>query len=231
MIPWHVYLAFVVAASIVLAIPGPTIILVIGHALTCGRRAAVPLAIGVVLGDLTSMTVSLLGLGAVLQASGTVFLALKWAGAIYLLYLGVGLWRSPVQDPGSKASQNGNNQSGLDDGLAPSPPAPLSQGEKGAWRLLGSAYVVTASNPKTILFFTAFLPQFVDPSRPHGPQLVQLGATFLMLASINAALYGLLAGQVSHVLASGRVRRWINRCGGTALIGAGLLLLTARRPS
>ncbi|MBE0583778.1 MAG: LysE family transporter, partial [Desulfofustis sp.] len=88
------WLAFVFAASIILIIPGPTIILVISLALSHGRRSVAPLVAGVVCGDLTAMTFSLAGLGALLAASAHLFLVFKWLGALYLIYLGVRLWRS-----------------------------------------------------------------------------------------------------------------------------------------
>ena len=91
-----IWLAFVAAAITMLVIPGPTIMLVIGQSLGGGARNALPLAAGVALGDLTAMTLSLAGLGALLAASATAFTALKWAGAAFLLYLGVKLWRAPV---------------------------------------------------------------------------------------------------------------------------------------
>src|SRR5690242_17486815 len=92
------WLAFVAASAVLLAIPGPTVLLVISYALGHGRRAAWGTVAGVTLGDFTSMTASLVGLGAVLATSATLFTALKWAGAIYLIYLGVRLWGAPVTD-------------------------------------------------------------------------------------------------------------------------------------
>src|SRR5579859_2119783 len=90
------WLAFVAASAVLLAIPGPTVLLVVSYALGHGRRAAGSTVAGVLLGDFTSMTASLLGMGAVLAASATLFSVLKWIGAVYLIYLGVKLWRSPV---------------------------------------------------------------------------------------------------------------------------------------
>ena len=199
--------AFALAAFIVLIIPGPTIVLVIGRALTYGKRAVLPLAAGVTLGDFTAMTLSLLGLGTVLAASATLFTIFKWAGALYLIYLGVKTWRA---DPSAKLSANaemaGTNQ-----------------------RLFRSAYVVTALNPKSIAFFVAFLPQFVNRQAATLPQFVVMSATFLVLAALNAGLYALFAGSMYETLQSVRARRWINRTGGGVLIGAGLLTAAMKR--
>lgn len=201
------FVAFVFAAAIVLVIPGPTIILVISQAAGHGKRAVWPLTAGVTLGDFTAMTLSLLGLGAVLAASATLFTALKWIGAGYLVYLGLKLWRSRPATIESAA------------------PA----GARSAQRLFSDAYVVTALNPKSIGFFVAFLPQFIVPGRSVPVQLLLLGGTFLLLAGLNAFLYGLFAGRLRDALDRPPVRRWFNRCGGSALIGAGLFTATLQK--
>lgn len=91
------WLAFVAASAILLAIPGPTIILVMSYALAHGRKPAAAIVAGVALGDLTAMTASMLGLGVVIAASATIFTVLRWIGGAYLIYLGIKLWRSPVR--------------------------------------------------------------------------------------------------------------------------------------
>jgi threonine/homoserine/homoserine lactone efflux protein len=201
------YGAFVIAASIVLLIPGPTIILVITRAAGHGKRALWPLTAGVTLGDFTAMTLSLMGLGAVLATSAAWFTTLKWIGAGYLVYLGIKLWRT--KPPAVEASLPVTNLS--------------------ARRLLADAYLVTALNPKSIAFFVAFLPQFVTPGKPVLLQLLMLGGTFLALASLNAFLYGLFAGRLRGALDHPRMRRWFQRCGGSALIGAGIFTAALKR--
>ena len=197
-----IWLAFVAAAITMLVIPGPTIMLVIGQSLGGGARNALPLAAGVALGDLTAMTLSLAGLGALLAASATAFTALTWAGAAFLLYLGVKLWRAPVTPQAA-------------------PPLPAGQAMR-------QAYLVTALNPKGIVFFVAFVPQFLDPTRPFLGQAAILVATFVTLAAANAAAYALLAARLSGaVLRPGR-RRALNRAGGAMLVGAGLLVVLRR---
>ena len=196
------WLSFVVASAVLLAIPGPTILLVIGQSLGAGRRNALPLVAGVALGDLTAMTLSLAGLGALLAAWATGFSLLKWAGAAYLVYLGVKLWRAPVTQE-----------------AAP----PLK-----AMAAFRQAYVVTALNPKGNVFFVAFVPQFVSPSAPFLPQAAILVATFVTLAAINALAYALFAGQVSSLVRRPTVRRGFNRAGGGVLVGAGVALALKR---
>jgi threonine/homoserine/homoserine lactone efflux protein len=196
------WLAFVAAATAMLLIPGPTILLVIGQSLGGGARTALPLAAGVALGDLTAMTLSLAGLGAILAASAAAFTVVKWVGAAYLVWLGVKLWRAPVDS-------------------AAMPPLP-------ARRAMREAYVVTALNPKSIVFFVAFVPMFVDPARPFLPQSAILVATFVTLAAANAALYALLAARLSGAVRRPGPRRVLNRTGGAMLIGAGLTVALRR---
>jgi len=203
----EMWFAFAVAASIILVIPGPTILLVIGQAVAHGRRSVFPLATGVLLGDFTAMTLSLLGLGALLSASAALFSLFKWIGSIYLICLGIKLWRI---DPGRESVAN-------------------TTSDASKRSLFKSAYIVTALNPKGIAFFVAFLPQFVNPSEPVFFQLFLLGSTFLLLAVVNAALYAVFAGQLGEQMKKGRVRRWFNRCGGTALIGAGIFTAGMQR--
>ena len=197
------WLAFLLASAAMLAIPGPTILLVIGQSLGAGRGRALPLVAGVALGDLTAMTLSLAGLGALLAASSLAFTILKWGGAAYLVWLGVRLWRAPVS-------------------AAAAPP--LS-----ARRAFRDAYVVTALNPKSIAFFVAFVPQFLDGGRPFLPQAAILVASFVTLAAANALAYALLAGRMSGLVTRPAVRRGFNRLGGSMLVGAGLATAAMRR--
>ncbi len=137
---FETWAAFAAATAVLLVIPGPTILLVISYALGQGWRTAFPMAVGVALGDFTAMTLSMLGVGALLATSATVFTALKWVGAAYLIYLGVKLFRaggSLNAEPRKDATS--------------------------ALKMLGHAWLVTALNPKGITFFVAFLPQFLDP--------------------------------------------------------------------
>ena len=197
----EIWIPFVLATTVILVIPGPTIILVISQSVTHGRRSVLPLVSGVLLGDFTAMTLSLLGLGTILSASATLFAIFKWIGAIYLLYLGVKLWRAnPEEISATKPSRMASSRS-----------------------IFWSSFIVTALNPKSIAFFVAFLPQFIRPTEPLPQQLLLLGGTFLILATVNAALYAIFAGQLSEHIQKTRVRRWFNRVGGSALIGAGIV--------
>jgi threonine/homoserine/homoserine lactone efflux protein len=200
------WLAFVAASAVLLAIPGPTVLLVISYALGHGRRSASSTVAGVALGDFTAMTASMLGLGALLATSAALFTVLKWVGAAYLVFLGIKLWRAPVAEAAVDSA------------------APVAR----PGRIFLHAYAVTALNPKSIVFFIAFLPQFLDGARAVLPQLVIFEASFLALATLNALTYALLASAARRTIRKPRVQRAVNRTGGTLLIGAGALAATWR---
>lgn len=202
------WLAFAAASAILVAIPGPTVLLVISYALGHGRKSAAATVAGVALGDFTAMTASMLGLGALLAASAALFTVLKWIGAAYLIYLGIKLWRAPVAAPAS------------DDAPPPS---------ETSWRIFLHTYAVTALNPKSIVFFVAFVPQFLDSAEPALSQLLIFEATFLVLATLNAAGYGLLASLARKQIRRPAVQRAVNRTGGSLMIGAGLLAIGWKR--
>jgi threonine/homoserine/homoserine lactone efflux protein len=205
--PFDLWLTFVAASIALLLIPGPTVLLVLSYALSKGRSVAVASAAGVALGDLVAMTASLLGLGALVLASATAFTVLKWTGAVYLVYLGIKLLRSA-------------RVTGLDlpeaDSITPS-------------RVFGHAAMVTALNPKSIAFFIAFVPQFVQPDAALLPQFAILIATFVGLAALNALAYALAADRLRHMIGRPHIITAITRAGGAALIGMGILTATLRR--
>jgi threonine/homoserine/homoserine lactone efflux protein len=201
-----IFAAYVVATLVVLAIPGPTILLVVSYAVSRGRPAMLPSVVGVALGDTTAATVSLLGLGAILAASATLFVMLKWIGAAYLVYLGVKMWRA-----GATALQ-----------VTPPP-------ENDGRRILLHCWLVTALNPKGIVFFIAFLPQFVSATAPLAPQLLLLGATFVVLAIVNALAYALLASKVRERFRKPSTLGIAQRIGGSVLIAAGLATAAVQR--
>src|SRR5262245_57074576 len=203
------WLAFAAASAIMLAIPGPTILLVVSYALGHGRKTAFATVSGVALGDFTAMTASLFGLGALLAASATLFTVLKWIGGAYLIWLGIKLWRAPV----------------MSEPMADNDNLP----EKKSIRVFLHAYVVTALNPKSIVFFVAFVPQFLNPARPFFGQMLIMEATFLVLATINASTYALAANAARGLIRKASIQRAVNRTGGTLLIAAGAVTAGYRR--
>ncbi|WP_298821404.1 LysE family translocator [uncultured Roseibium sp.] len=204
----ELYVAYVAATLIVLAVPGPTIMLVVSYALSQGRKSAAASVMGVGLGDATAAIVSLMGLGAVLATSATAFAVLKWIGAAYLVWLGIKMWRS-----------------------RPAALGPHEVDDVPAKKIFWHAYVVTALNPKGIVFFMAFLPHFIAPQAAVPPQLVLLGSTFVVLGILNAAIYALAAAAIGTKLRSPSLMRLVNRVGGGFLISAAAMTATIQRSS
>lgn len=203
----ELWLTFVAASSVLLIIPGPTIMLVLTYALTQGRRVALATVAGVALGDFVAMSASLAGLGALVLASATLFTVLKWIGAAYLVWLGIKLWRTRP-----------TGGLGID-----------TEADLPARGVFGHAAAVTALNPKSIAFFIAFVPQFLRPEAALAPQFAILIATFVTLAALNALAYALLADRMRARIRRPETRLWLNRGGGTALIGMGVLTTALRR--
>jgi len=199
------WLAFAATSAILVLIPGPTVLLVVSYGLGQGWRAALPTAVGVALGDFTAMTLSMLGVGALLATSAALFTALKWIGAAYLVWLGIRLW-----SVGETLDTRPRRE------------------RASAAKMLGHAWLVTALNPKSITFFVAFLPQFVDPTADFATQMLVCESTFVALAFANACGYGLAASRVRALVGNTRAVGLFNKAGGTFLIGAGLATAAAR---
>ncbi|MCA2006968.1 LysE family translocator [Tritonibacter mobilis] len=205
---FHVWLTFASASIALLLIPGPTVLLVLSYAISQGKRVAVATAAGVALGDLVAMSASLAGLGALVLASAELFLLLKWVGAAYLIYLGIKLYRSaatasldPVEDVADAA----------------------------AGRVFAHAAAVTALNPKSIVFFIAFVPQFVNPQATLLPQFGILIATFVGFAALNALAYALLGDKLRQRIRHPAVMPMLTRLGGGALVAMGVATAAIRR--
>jgi threonine/homoserine/homoserine lactone efflux protein len=197
------WLAFVAATAVLLVIPGPTVLLVVSYALGQGWRAALPLALGVSFADLTAMSLSMLGVGVLLKASATVFAAIKWAGAAYLAWLGLSLWRAG-------GALNATPQ----------------QAKARPLKMAAHAWLVTCLNPKGIVFFVAFLPQFIDPDAAFVPQMAILIATFMTMSFANSFSYALAAARAGGFVQNARALGLVNKTGGALLIGAAVATAT-----
>lgn len=193
------WLAFAAASGVLIVMPGPTVLLIVSYALAHGRSVASAMVAGVALGDFTSMTASLLGLEALLAASATLFTVLKLIGAAYLVYLGIKIFTAPVGDVSLAKPR-----------------------ETSRWRIFLHSYLVTATNPKGIVFFVAFLPQFLIPGEDLLPQFVIFEITFIAMATANAAAYALLASRARNAIKRPLLQRWVNRIGGGFLISGGI---------
>lgn len=203
----EIWVTFVSVVFIFAIIPGPTVILVLGQAISHGKKSVMPLVSGVLLGDFVAMTLSLIGLGAVLATSATLFLILKWFGVGYLIYLGIKTWREVPEH-----------------GLSP-----ISMPDISKVNLFKSSFLVTALNPKDIVFFVAFLPQFVNPNVAAMPQLLILMVTFLGVVSITITSFALFAGVVRYRIQNFQARKRLNKLGGGALFGAAAFTSTMQQ--
>ncbi|WP_067819841.1 LysE family translocator [Nocardia inohanensis] len=202
MIPASHLLAFVVAATVIIVIPGPGVLFVIGRALTDGRRAALLSVAGHAIGVLVVLCLVAAGLGTILAASAVALTVVKLAGALYLVYLGIQAIRE---------------RRSLREAL-------MSKTEtlRGR-RLFRQAILVGLSNPKAIIFFSAVLPQFVDPdSGPMPLQLLILGVIFLLIAMVSDSAWGLAAGIAREWFARSPKRlEAVGGAGGVMIIGLG----------
>ena len=200
---------YILASLALIATPGQDMIYVITRSLAQGRFAGLCSAVGVCLGILVHTALAALGVGAILQASESLFVLLKWAGAAYLVYLGLRLVLS--------------RDAVRIDAAARARVAPLS--------LVWQGVLSNVTNPKIVLFFFAFLPQFVDPASAHPTRdLAFLGVLYALLALPVKAGVGLAAGSVSErVLRHPAAMAWMNRVGGGVLIALGLRLAATDR--
>lgn len=188
--------------------PGPTVFLVVGQALAHGRKSLVPLILGVFIGDIVLMTLSVMGLGVLLSMSSTLFNVMKLAGAAYLIYLGVkALMAKRLSD------------------------ASVEEGSlKGSWTtIFRDAMIATTLNPKAVLFFLAFFPLFLTPGAPMLPQLLVLASSFLTLSLASVSFYGLLSNRLREHMIESNILDGVNKVGGCLLVGAGLITAGLQR--
>lgn len=202
--PLDLYLGFVVATIVLILIPGPNVALIVANSVAHGSRYGLVTVAGtsVALGLQLALTVA--GLSAMLSVMAAWFEVLRWLGVAYLVWLGIRAWRAPAIDLAKTAPEL-----------------------RAARAIALRGFLVALTNPKTLLFFGAFLPQFVSRDAEPLGQFALLAATFLVLAIGLDAVWALVAGRARAVLARGC---WRNRVTGGLLLGAGLGLALARRP-
>jgi threonine/homoserine/homoserine lactone efflux protein len=208
------WLAFVVASALFIQVPGPSLLFTIGRALTVGRRDALLSVLRNALGVTTQVFLVAVGLGAVVAASAEAYTVLKIVGAAYVVWLGIQAIRHRAD---ARAAL------GAVDHLQIAPATTLHS--------LRVGFTVGLTNPKTIVFFVAFLPQFIDPHAAVYRQLWVLAITFVVLATLNATMYAVFASTAARLLASPRAQRRFNVAGGSLLSIAGAWALLARHPA
>ncbi|NCE86044.1 LysE family translocator [Pseudomonas sp. Q1] len=200
------WLLFSGAALVVILIPGPLSLLMISNSLNYGLRRSYPAFLGGVFASICLLSASALGLGALLLASEQLFSALKILGAAYLFYLAWQSWQQSRQP--SQATV-----------------VPQAVATPRFRALFGRAFVLGASNPKDILFFAAFLPQFLSSQQPFLPQLLIMIATWTLLDLLCKLAYGLSAHGAARYLRSGKGQSWFNRVSAGLFGGAGMVSL------
>lgn len=202
------WLLYVAAVFVLTVTPGPSVLMCVSTAVNLGPRKALITSLGSTSAIVGLMTLSALGLGALLAASETLFTALKWAGAAYLAYLGVRALLAPASD------------------------IRVSGGAvAGGGRLFGQGFLVGLSNPKALLFFGALFPQFLNPAAPQLPQFLVLGATFVFFELGWLTVYALSAARAQRWLQQPQRARQFNRLTGAVfLLAAGLLATSKRQP-
>ncbi len=208
--PSAVMLAFMGASLLLTLTPGPAVVYVLARTLSQGRASGLASVLGVALGNLGNGIAAALGLAAVFAVSAVAFSFVKWAGALYLLWIGIQMWRRAGD--------------GVDAQTIKAPAATLG-------KVFRDGFVVALLNPKTTLFFAAFLPQFVVSPSHALAQSLMLAACFTLLALITDVLYVLAAHRLAGRWRSSRASLlWGRRLAASSFIGLGLLTAAARRP-
>lgn len=203
----HLWAAFAAASFVMSVIPGPGVASIIGFAFSSGRTVALASVAGMAMGNATAISVSLAGAGAILASSALAFTILKWAGAAYLVAIGIiALVRSGAVNE------------------AATPGRAIS-----ARTAFLTNVAVGTFHPKTILFFVAFASQFISPAGPYLSQAAILVVTFTGVAAATDTIYALTASRASGLVRGARFRRWMQRVGGGVLVTAGIATAAMRR--
>ena len=199
----EIYIAYIVACFVIALVPGPTVTVIVANSLAHGSRAGLLNVAGTQLGLALMMAILVVGLSSVIAAMGWLFDWLRWAGAAYLVWLGWKLLRAP------EAMVDIQKSSVPKDGF-------LLQG-----------FLVLMTNPKALLWFGAFIPQFIDPTGNYVGQIVVLGVTAMAVALLSDGAYAVVTGRASAMLSRKRVRL-VSRLSGGFLIGGGIWLALTR---
>ena len=202
-----VWLAYVAAVFVISGTPGPNMLLSMTHGIHYGLARTSITMLGLLSGLAVVLSISLGGLGAVLVASVYAFEIIKYAGAAYLIYLGIKTWRAADAEMPTNGRQDAAD----------------------AWRRFRMGILVSLSNPKAILFGVAFFPQFLDRNDPIAPQALLLLTTFVVIETSWMLVYAGGGAKLATWLRNGQRMRWFNRTAGGAFVGAGVLVGALRR--
>jgi threonine/homoserine/homoserine lactone efflux protein len=201
----HVYLAFVVATTIMIALPGPSVLLTVAHSISFGWRPALSTVAGATIGIAVQLFIAAIGLTSLLNIVAEAFEWIRWAGSAYLVYLGFKQWRSASE------------------------PIEVGLSSVSKTNLFVQGLVITIPNPKSLIFIAAFLPQFIDAARPIGYQFALIVQTFLLITFTITSGWALAAGKLSRFFQSQRAFQSVSRAAGGLMIVAGTGLALTRR--
>ena len=202
------YTAFLIAAAALILLPGPTVMLVTSKSLRYGVNAGLVAVAGSTSAAAIQLLIVVAGLASFAVFLSDLFEWIRWIGVAYLIYLGVKTWLDSMHDDTSKVASS---------------PSTFS------YRDFADGFLMTLTNPKTLLFHGAFLPQFVDATIPALPQLMILSGSFLIVAAVLDSCWALLAARLGKLLKGNRSRKYADRISGSILIGAGATLALIRR--
>jgi len=201
----NLWLAFALASAVLAAIPGPIVMLVIANSLAHGSAQGLRTLLGTASGTAVLFALGGLGMTWVLAFLSEWFELIRWAGAAYLVWMGIKTWRSAPAELADAANTKKRSVSFL------------------------QGFVIAITNPKTLVFYAAFFPQFIDPGLTAGPQIAVLSVTFLVVATAIDAIWALLSGRLRPWLTGERRGRIRNRISGALLIGTGAAMALTRR--
>lgn len=199
----HVYFAFVVATTIMIALPGPSVLLTVAHSISFGWQHALATVAGATVGIAVQLIVAAVGLTSLINVVAEAIAWLRWGGSAYLVYLGIKQWRSASETPEFDTSSVSKKN------------------------LLIQGLVITIPNPKSLIFIAAFLPQFIDTARPLGLQFTFIVPTFLMITFVVTSVWALVAGNARRFLQNQLAFQSVSRTAGGLMIIAGIGLLLA----
>lgn len=209
---FETWLAFTTACIVLTLIPGPSVLLVIGQSLTRGKGAAMMCILGDIIGSIVLMGLSFAGVGAILAASALLFQVVKWGGVLYLAWLGYRQIAEARQTPTADADTN----------------TPMPGQSHFAWRSFWAGTITAILNPKAIIFYMAFLAQFIHPQADLTAQLAILTLTSSMVVLVLLTGYALVAARARQLFQSPRAKKRMGYTSGTFMIGGSVLMATTR---
>ncbi len=204
---FELYLAFIAASALLILMPGPNVALIVANSFAHGQRYALMTVAGTSSAMVIQLALVIAGMTTMMEEMAQWFTVFKWVGVAYLLYIGIQTWRKPPADLGVGADRAAKSYA----------------------KVFAQGFLISLTNPKTLVFYAAFFPQFMNAGLPALPQFLLLGVTFLVMAIVSDSLYALLAGHIRPWLQQGQINAVQNRVtGGLLMLCAAGVALTRR---